>query len=263
MHAIQLRALTKRFGPVEAVRGVDLAIPRGQICGYLGPNGAGKTTTVKMAVGMLSPTSGTALIEGVDVTGQPVEAKARIGFVPETGALYENLTPREYLALIGNLYHLNTELAAERSDRFLSYFGIADAADRLMTSFSRGMRQKVLISAALIHNPSILFLDEPLAGLDANTALVLKELLRDLASRGKTVFYCSHILEVVERICDRVVIINDGQIVADGAVDELKDLTHRASLEDAFTDLTSSVDVDSIVRALSDNVTGSGRGGVS
>ncbi len=256
MHAIELRNLTKRFDKVEAVRGVDLTIPHGQICGYLGPNGAGKTTTVKMAVGMLAPTEGTALIEGIDVAERPVEAKSHIGFVPETGALYENLTPREYLALIGNLYHLEPELAAGRADRFLSHFGIADSADRLMTSFSRGMRQKVLISAALIHNPDILFLDEPLAGLDANTALVLKELLRDLASRGKTIFYCSHILEVVERICDRVVIINDGEIVADGAVEELKDLTHQASLEDAFTDLTSTVDVDSIVRALSDNVTG-------
>jgi ABC-2 type transport system ATP-binding protein len=258
MHAIELRHLTKRFGAVEAVRDVSLTIPHGQICGYLGPNGAGKTTTVKMAVGMLAPTSGTALIEGIDVEERPVEAKTHIGFVPETGALYENLTPREYLALVGNLYHLEPGLAAGRAERFLAHFDIADSADRLMTSFSRGMRQKVLISAALIHNPSILFLDEPLAGLDANTALVLKELLRDLASRGKTIFYCSHILEVVERICDRVVIINHGEIVADGAVEELKHLTHQASLEDAFTDLTSTVDVDSIVRALSDNVTGGG-----
>ncbi len=258
MYAIELSNLTKRFGKVEAVRGVSLTIPRGQICGYLGPNGAGKTTTVKMAVGMLAPTDGVALIEGIDVAERPVEAKMRIGFVPETGALYDNLTPREYLALIGNLYHLEPGLAAGRADRFLSHFGIADSTDRIMTSFSRGMRQKVLISAALIHNPSILFLDEPLSGLDANTALILKELLRDLASRGKTIFYCSHILEVVERICDRVVIIDHGEIVADGDVEELKDLTHKASLEDAFTNLTSTVDVDSIVRALSDNVTGGG-----
>ena len=256
MHAIELINLTKRFDGVEAVRDVSLTIPAGQICGYLGPNGAGKTTTVKMAVGMLEPTSGTALIEGIDIREQPVEAKMRIGVVPETGALYENLTPREYLALMGGLYHLEPVLAAERAERFLSHFGIADTADRFMTSFSRGMRQKVLISAALLHNPSILFLDEPLSGLDANTALILKELLRDLASRGKTIFYCSHILEVVERICDRVIILNNGAIVADGAVDELKHLTHEISLEDAFTNLTSTVDVDSIVQALSDNVTG-------
>ncbi len=260
VNAIELRNLTKRFGTVEAVRNVSLAIPRGQICGYLGPNGAGKTTTVKMVVGMLHPTSGTALIDGIDVTERPVEAKMRIGFVPETGALYENLTPREYLGLVGELYHLDPAHARERAERFLASFDIADVADRIMTSFSKGMRQKVLISGALLHNPSVLFLDEPLAGLDANTALVLKGLLRDLASRGKTVFYCSHILEVVERVCDRVVILNAGAIVADGRVEELKHLTHQISLEDAFSNLTSRGDIDEVVRALSENVTGSAGG---
>ena len=257
--AISLSDLTKVYGSVEAVKGVTLTIPRGQVCGYLGPNGAGKTTTVKMATGMLAPTRGTASIEGFDIGLEPLEAKQRIGVVPETGALYENLTPTEYLTLVGRLYHLEPEEAREKAATFLKLFEIADVSDRVMTTFSRGMRQKVLISAALMHNPSVLFLDEPLSGLDANTALVLKELLRELASQGKTVFYCSHVLEVVERICDRVVILNEGTVIADGAVEELKDMTQRGSLEGVFTELTSTADLSEIVRAFSDGVTGRGR----
>jgi ABC-2 type transport system ATP-binding protein len=207
---------------------------------------------------MLKPTSGTALVEGRDVTVEPIEAKRRIGVVPETGALYENLTPREYLNLVANLYHLDRGSAVGKAESFLELFGIADASDRVMTSFSRGMRQKVLISAALMHNPSVLFLDEPLSGLDANTALVLKELLRDLAAQGRTIFYCSHVLEVVERICDRVVILRDGTVVADGRVDELKEMTHRGSLEGVFSELTSTGDLSGVVQALSRSVTGTG-----
>ena len=254
--AVVLKDLTKRFEDTEAVASVSLEVPRGQICGYLGPNGAGKTTTVKMATGMLKPTSGTAVIDGFDIGEYPLEAKARIGVVPETGALYENLTPREYLSLIGHLYHLDQNEAEKKAETFLSLFGIADASDRTMTSFSRGMKQKVLISAALLHNPSVLFLDEPLSGLDANTALVLKELLRELAAQGRTVFYCSHVLEVVEKVCDRVVILNNGRIIADGNVEELKDLTRAASLEGVFSDLTSTGDLSDIVRAFSESVTG-------
>ena len=254
--AVVLKDLTKRFEDTEAVAGVSLEVPRGQICGYLGPNGAGKTTTVKMATGMLRPTSGTAVIEGFDIGESPLEAKARIGVVPETGALYENLTPREYLSLIGHLYHLDHEEAEGKAETFLDLFGIADASDRTMTSFSRGMKQKVLISAAILHNPSVLFLDEPLSGLDANTALVLKELLRELAAQGRTVFYCSHVLEVVEKVCDRVVILDNGRIIADGNVEELKDLTRAASLEGVFSDLTSTGDLSDIVRAFSESVTG-------
>jgi len=256
--AIELDGLTKTYGDVEAVRGVSLTIPRGQICGYLGPNGAGKTTTVKMATGMLRPTEGTARIEGFDITREPLEAKGRIGVVPETGALYESLTPREYLGLVAHLYHLDRAAAISKAESFLELFGIADASDRIMTSFSRGMRQKVLISAALMHNPSVLFLDEPLSGLDANTALVLKELLRDLALQGKTIFYCSHVLEVVERVCDRIVILKDGSVIADGNVEELKEMTHRGSLEGVFSELTSTGDLSGIVQALSRSVTGAG-----
>lgn len=254
--AVIFRDLRKTFDDTEAVAGVSLTIPRGQICGYLGPNGAGKTTTVKMATGMLRPTSGTAVIDGYDIIESPLEAKARIGVVPETGALYENLTPREYLSLVGELYHIAPSEARAKRETFLELFGISDVSDRTMTSFSRGMKQKVLISAALLHNPSVLFLDEPLSGLDANTALVLKELLRDLASHGRTVFYCSHVLEVVEKVCDRIVILDRGRVIADGNVEELKDVTSAASLEGVFSDLTSTGDLADIVRAFSESVTG-------
>lgn len=257
--AIVFRDLTKTYGDVEAVKGVSLVIPGGQICGYLGPNGAGKSTTVKMATGMLRPTSGTALIEGLDIALEPIEAKRRIGVVPETGALYENLTAREYLTLVSRLYHVARDEAGEKIGTLLRLFGIADVQDRVMSSYSKGMKQRVLISAALIHNPSVLFLDEPLSGLDANTALVLKELVRELAGQGKTVFYCSHVLEVVERVCHRVVILDRGRIIADGSVEELKTLTKQGSLEQVFSELTSAGDLAEIVRAFSESVTGERR----
>jgi len=257
--SIELRNLTRRFGAFVAVSDVSLTVPRGQILGYLGPNGAGKTTTVKMATGMLQPSEGEALIDGFDIVKEPISAKERIGVVPETGALYENLTPAEYLTLVGRLYHIEPDEAREKAETFLKLFGIAAESDKIMTTFSRGMRQKVLLSAALLHNPSILFLDEPLSGLDANTALVLKELLKDLASHGKTVFYCSHVLEVVEKVCDRIVIIKQGRIIADGGVDELKGMTKRGSLEGVFSELTSTGDLSEIVRTFSKSVTG-GRG---
>ncbi len=256
--AIVFENLARSFGEIEAVKDVTLTIPRGQICGYLGPNGAGKTTTVKMATGMLEPTAGRAIVEGFDIVQEPLEAKRVIGVVPETGALYTTLTPNEYLALVGRLYHIDRDETEAKAHTFLELFGIEDAADRLMTTFSRGMKQKVLISAALLPNPSVLFLDEPLSGLDANTALVLKELLRDLASQGRTIFYCSHILEVVEKVCDRVVILVRGEVIADGRVEELKDMTHQGSLEDVFSELTSSEDLAQIVRAFSRSVTGDG-----
>lgn len=257
--AIVLKNLVKTYGDVEAVKGVSLVIPGGQICGYLGPNGAGKSTTVKMATGMLRPTSGTALIEGFDIVLDPIEAKRRIGVVPETGALYENLTAREYLTLVSRLYHVARDEAGEKIGTLLRLFGIADVQDRVMSSYSKGMKQRVIISAALIHNPSVLFLDEPLSGLDANTALVLKELVRELAAQGKTIFYCSHVLEVVERVCHRVVILNRGKIIADGSVEELKTLTKQGSLEEVFSELTSTGDLTEIVKAFSESVTGEHR----
>lgn len=247
---IETHALTKQFGGTAAVRALTLSIPKGQIFGLLGPNGAGKTTTVKMLTGMIPPTSGTATVSGWDVQESPVAVKERIGVVPESGAVFQSLTPREYLQFVGRLYHMDESDILLRLQELTALFGLTDQTDRPMTTFSKGMRQKVVIASALLHEFDVLFLDEPLTGLDANTAMLMKELLRKLARNGKTVFYCSHILEVVENLCDRVAILDQGNIVADGSITELKDMTRQSSLEGVFRQLTGSGDAAELVRGL-------------
>lgn len=252
---IELKNLTRRFGDVAAVDGVSLNIPAGQICGYLGPNGAGKTTTVKMLTGMIRPTAGTATISGYDIQQDDLEVKRRIGFVPESGALYQSLTPLEYLRFIGLLYEMDERKITRRINEFCDFFQITENIHQRMTEFSKGMKQKVVIASAMLHNPQVIFLDEPLNGLDANTALLLKELIRNLADDGKTIFYCSHILDVVENLCDRVVIIDKGKIVADGSVDQLKEMTKRSSLEGVFSELTHAEDLGELAKAFSKSIT--------
>ena len=253
---VELSNLTRRFGDVVAVDHVSLSIPAGQICGYLGPNGAGKTTTVKMLTGMIRPTAGAATIAGYDIQKESLEAKHRIGVVPESGALYQSLTPFEYLQFIGRLYGMGEASIGERIDEFCDFFGMEEHVHQRMTGFSKGMKQRIVITAALIHNPQVIFLDEPLSGLDANTALLLKELLRHLADEGKTIFYCSHILEVVENLCERVVIIDKGRVVADGSVGDLKEMTRRSSLEGVFSKLTHAEEVGGLAKAFSKSITG-------
>jgi len=253
---IELKNLTRRFGDLVAVDKVTLSIPGGQICGYLGPNGAGKTTTVKMLTGMIQPTAGTATIAGYDIREESLEVKRRIGVVPESAALYQCLTPFEYLQFVGRLYRMKEETIAKRIVEFCDFFQMGEHIHQRMTGFSRGMKQKVVIAAALIHTPHVIFLDEPLSGLDANAALLLKELLRNLANDGKTIFYCSHILEVVENLCDRVVIIDKGRIVADGSVGDLKQMTKRSSLEGVFSKLTHAEDLGELAKALSKSIAG-------
>jgi ABC-2 type transport system ATP-binding protein len=252
---IELKQLTKRFGRLAAVDRVSISIPEGQIFGYLGPNGAGKTTTVKMLTGMMQPTEGTATVAGYDIEMESLEVKRRIGYVPESGALYQSLTPFEYLQFVGRLYGMDDSDIAKRIDEFSQVFQIEDHIHQRMTGFSRGMKQKVLIESALIHNPQVIFLDEPLSGLDANTALLLKKLLKHLADEKKTIFYCSHILEVVENLCDRVVIIDKGLIVADGSVDDLKNLTKQSSLEGVFSQITHTEDVAELAKVFSKSIT--------
>ncbi len=208
-----------------------------------------------MLTGMIKPTDGDAQIAGYDISKQTLEVKKLIGYVPESGALYENLTPFEYLVMIGTLYHLTEEMLENKINEFLRIFKIIDVKNDRMNTFSKGMRQKVVISAALLHNPDVIFFDEPLNGLDAGSALLLKELIRRLADQGKTIFYCSHILEVVEKICDRVIIIDEGKIVADGSIDELQNLTRQSSLEAIFSQVTNSEDMIEIARAFSKVVT--------
>ncbi len=241
---IELSQLCKHFGDVEAVKGITFEVKAGEILGFLGPNGAGKSTTVKMLTGMLTPTSGRASVVGFDIRQHPTEVKKRIGYVPESGALFDSLTAYEYLELVSELHHVEPSLSGKRIEEFLALFGLTQEMNQPLAQFSKGMRQKVLLSAALIHNPEVLFLDEPLNGLDANAAMVIKELLRKMAAQGKTIMFCSHILEVVERICTRIAIIDKGQVVACGTPDEIMQSTGQQTLELAFGKLTGSLDAE-------------------
>ena len=238
---ITIKSLKKSYdGKNYVLSGIDVDIYPGQIIGYIGPNGAGKTTTVKILIGMLPDFEGQVTVFGNDVAENPVEVKERIGYVPETAALYDTLTPMEYLRFIGQIYGISQETILSRSKKMLELFGLKDHLNVRMNSFSKGMKQKVLVTAGMIHDPDILFLDEPLAGLDANTAMVIKEILAQLAAEGKTIFYCSHVMDVVERICHRIIIIDKGTIIANGSFDELQEMNKGTSLEGIFSKLTGS-----------------------
>ncbi len=245
---IEVRGLGRTFGTLRAVDSLSFDVAHGEILGFLGPNGAGKSTTVKMLTGMLRPSSGSARVAGFDVASEPLEVKRRIGYVPESGALYDNLTGAEYLDLVASLHHLDAGRTATRARELFQLFGLIDDGDRRIAEYSKGMRQKVLLAAALIHNPEVLFLDEPLTGLDANAALMVKEVLRSLAAQGKTIFFCSHILEVVERICSRIIVINKGTTVIEGSAADICAKTGTTTLEQAFSQLTGIRDVASVTR---------------
>ena len=241
---ISVQNLEKKYEQKIALNSISFEIPRGEICGYIGPNGAGKSTTVKILTGMLTPEAGTISIKGIDVREKPDLIKPMIGYVPETGAVYESLTPMEYLQLVGRLHELEDALIEERSNMFLEYFELLPVANSMMTTYSKGMRQKVVIIASLIHAPEILFFDEPLHGLDANATVLFKELVRNLARRGKTILYCSHLLDIVERICDRIIILRKGNIIAQGTFEEIRTLTKQETLEEAFSFLTDTNNVE-------------------
>ena len=238
--------LSRMYGAKQALADLDLRVEPGEILGFLGPNGAGKSTTVKILTGMIKPSGGRAMVAGFDVVTQPLEAKKRIGYVPETGALYESLSPDEYLELMACLYHLDPRTGKTRREELLDLFGLSNVSGQRMTEFSKGMKQKVVIAAALIHKPDVLFLDEPLDGLDANAAMVVKELLKKLAAQGKTILFCSHILEVVERICTRIVIINNGRKIAEGTASAISQEAGVTTLEAAFGHLTGVRDVGQV-----------------
>src|ERR1035437_6052338 len=241
---ITLHSLTKRFGQQTAVDRLSLKIPAGQIVGLLGPNGAGKSTTLKMLTGMLAPTSGTATICGYDLLTDGIEVKKRVGFVPDSGAVFESLSGLEYLEMIAALYGIPPDAARTRIRQFLSFFdlGFDVLTDKLLGAYSKGMRRKVVITAALLHNPQVVFFDEPLDGLDANAAVGFKALIQMLAREGKAIVYSSHVLDVVERVCDRVVIIDKGRILVDGEPEALVREHSAPSLERLFTHLTGGDD---------------------
>lgn len=247
---IETRQLSRRFGDKQALQDLDLSLQPGEILGFLGPNGAGKSTTVKILTGMIKPSGGWARVAGFDVQRDPMEVKRRIGYVPEAGALFEALTADEYLTMVANLRGIESSQAAVKIDDLLNLFDIADARHRRLSQHSKGMKQKVLISAALMGKPEVLFLDEPLNGLDANAALVVKQLLRELAGQGRGILFCSHILEVVERICTRILIVNQGRKVIEGSSADIAAATGAANLEGAFAQLTGVRDAGEVAREL-------------
>ena len=247
---IETAGLERSYGTKVALRHLSLRVEPGEILGFLGPNGAGKTTTVKILAGMLRPTAGRASVAGFDVVRDPLEVKKRIGYVPEAGALYESLTAREYLQLVSALHHQPPADTRSRIMDLLERFDLASTAETRLGEFSKGMKQKVLIAAALLHRPEVIFLDEPLTGLDANAALVVKELIRSLAAQGRTIFFCSHVLEVVERVCGRIVIIDKGEVVADGTPEAIAARTGAQSLEAAFIALTGQRDAADVTQDL-------------
>lgn len=235
---ITIRGLEKSFGNKKVLKGINLDVHKGQIIGYIGPNGAGKSTTVKIMLGLIEQYTGEIKVFGQNISSGNIEYKNRIGYVPETAEIYDNLTGREYLTFIGELYGLDIDVADEKAKKLMGLFNLEKVYDSRISSYSKGMRQKVVIISSLLNNPEILFLDEPLSGMDANSVMVFKEVLAELASQGKTIFYSSHIMEVVEKISNRIILINDGQVVADGSFDELKEKSMEGSLEEIFNDLT-------------------------
>lgn len=226
----------------EILHGVSFEVEAGSVAGYVGPNGAGKTTTMRLLTGALPPDAGRVEVGGVDVVAEPVEAKRRFGYVPEHGHVYASFTPAEYLAFIGRMHRLPERAIRQRAAAHLAFWGLSDAADRSMVGFSKGMKQKVLLSAALLHDPPVLLLDEPLGGLDAHAVLQTRALLRTLAARGRTVFYSSHLLDAVEKVADLVVVIRDGRILQTGSPEAIKASSGEGSLEDAFGKLTAAAD---------------------
>lgn len=242
--------LQRAYGGRLALHDLSLRVEPGEILGFLGPNGAGKSTTVKILTGMIKPDAGRAIVAGFDVVSAPLEVKKRIGYVPESAALYESLSAREYLDLVASLHHLPAEATRTRIEDLLTRFELSAAMDQRLTEFSKGMKQKVLIVSALLHRPDVLFLDEPLTGLDANAALVVKELLRGLAAQGRTIFFCSHVLEVVERVCTRIVIIDRGRVIAEGSAAAIAAAAGQPTLERAFVSLTGTRDAAAITHDL-------------
>lgn len=237
---IRVADLYHSYGTTPAVQGLTFEAGAGEVLGLLGPNGAGKSTTVKILTGLLPLQGGRVEIAGYDIATDPLEVKRRVGYVPESGALYDALTPDEYFRFISLLYRLEPDVVQPRIDQLLAMFELDSVRSARMVTFSKGMKQKVLIASALLHAPDVVIFDEPLNGLDANAMLVFKELLRGLAAQGRTILFCSHLLDIVERLCPRIVIIDKGRAIAEGTPEAIASQTGRATLEQAFAALTGA-----------------------
>ncbi len=249
---LNLKNLTKNYDGFTAVRNLSLRVPAGELFGFLGPNGAGKTTTIKMISGLLCPSAGTVEIGGHDILTEPLEAKAVLGLVPDSPVHYKKLSGREFLRFVAELYSVDRKTTEKRIGDLLELLGMADNADDLIETYSHGMKQKTAIMAALVHDPGVIVLDEPTVGLDPRSARVAKDVLRALCDRGKTVFMSTHILEIAERMCDRVGIINKGELVAVGAISDLRagGGDGKTSLEDIFLELTGGPEEQEIIKFL-------------
>jgi ABC-2 type transport system ATP-binding protein len=249
--AIEVENLVFRYHLSEVLHRISFSVANGEIVGLLGPNGAGKSTTLKVLTGLLAPGEGRVQVQGYRLPEQNFDAKKIIGYVPETANLYESLTAQEYLELIGRLREIKEKALKQKIVTLLETFEISKQRFSRLATFSKGMRQKVLIAAALLHDPPILLLDEPLTGLDVSSSLIVKDLLSALSREGKAILYSSHVLDVVERVCGRVLIIHKGNLIADGTLDLLKNQTQGSTLEEVFRQLTHTADTQpTIARVL-------------
>jgi ABC-2 type transport system ATP-binding protein len=248
---IELHELCKNYGKKTAVDHLNLTAYSGEVFGFLGPNGAGKTTTIKMIVGLLQPTSGTVTVAEYDMQKFPLQAKFSSGYVPDTPNLYSKLSARELLRFVGDLYCLDTQRINYRIEELLELFNLSEIGDDLIDSYSHGTQQKVSMAAGLLHDPKVLVLDEPTVGLDPKSARLIKDVLRQFADRGSLVFITTHILEIAERMCDRIGIINQGRLIALGTIDELRrNVSGENSLEDIFLSLTGGIEEAEIAEVL-------------
>jgi ABC-2 type transport system ATP-binding protein len=249
---LELRSLCKRYSGIPAVQDVSFCARVGEVTGYLGPNGSGKSTTIKMITGLIRPSSGEVRFDGQRVDGDLRWYKRRLGYVPEEPYLYDHLSGFEYLVMVAKLRSLLSEDFAGRINGLLRLFSLYEDRDVQIASYSKGMRQKVLLSAALMHNPDLILLDEPFSGLDVGSALILRSLIKELARRGKVVLFSSHELETVERICSHVVILHHGKVVADDSIERLRTLMEAPSLEGIFSQLAVEQDTDAVSREIAD-----------
>ena len=249
---LRLEGLKKSYGSFAAVKGIDLDVHRGEIFGFLGPNGAGKTTTIRMVAGVLRPSAGRVLVGGDDLEKKPESAKARVGYIPDRPFLYEKLSGGEFLRFVAGLWGREGDAVEQRADRLLELFHLTEWKDELIESYSHGMRQKILISSALIHQPELIVVDEPMVGLDPRSARLLKDLFRTFVDDGGTVFLSTHTLEVAEVLCDRIAIIKEGEIISLGTMEELRSQADAggADLEEIFLKLTGGEAMADVIESL-------------